>query len=70
MRVEKELFMPKNYYKQNYIEANLISEDANTISIGIGNMPEENSKMPNTYYYKYSKINGNYPNEKNEGTYN
>ena len=64
--VEKELFMPKNYYKQNYIEANLISEDANTISIGIGNMPEENSKMPNTYYYKYSKINGNYPNEKNE----
>ena len=64
--VEKELFMPEKNYKQNYIEANLISENDNTISLGIGNMPEENSKMPNTYYYKYSKINGNYPNEKNE----
>ena len=63
---EKELFMPEKYYKQNYIEANLISENDNTISLGIGNLPKENNNMPNTYYYKYSKINGEYPNEKNE----
>ena len=64
--VEKELFMPEKNYKQNYIEANLISENDNTISLGIGNMPKENKNMPNTYYYKYSKINGEYANEKNE----
>ena len=54
------------YYSSNFIEANIISENPNTISLGIGNMPKENTKLKNTYYYKYSKINNQYPTGQNE----
>ena len=50
----------------NFVEANVISENPNTISLGIGNIPKENKKLKDTYYYKYSKINKQYPTEKNE----
>ena len=65
--IEKELYTDggKRYYS-NYVETNLISEDINAVSLGIGNMPKENGKIVDTYYYKYSTINGIYPNEKNE----
>ena len=55
-----------DYYRQNYIEATLISEDDSTTSLGIGNMPEEISKVKDTYFYKYSNINGANPNKENE----
>ena len=55
-----------NYYSANYIEATLISENTSTISLGIGNMPEENTKLVDTYFYKYSNINGANPNKENE----
>ena len=56
----------KQRYYSNYIEANIVSEDKEKISLGIGNMKEENPKFINNHYYKYSKINGEYPNEKTE----
>ena len=55
-----------DYYRQNYIEGTLISEDNSTTSLGIGNMPEEISKVKDTYFYKYSNINGANPNKENE----
>ena len=55
-----------DYYRQNYIEATLISEDTSTTSLGIGNMPEEISKVKDTYFYKYSNVNGKNPNKENE----
>lgn len=55
-----------NYYRQNYIEATLISEDNSTTSLGIGNMPEEISKVKDTYFYKYSNVNGKNPSKENE----
>jgi len=63
--ISEKLFMPEKYYTRNYIEANLLGEN-NTVSLGIGNMPQENQKFVNNYYYKYSKINGKYPNKENE----
>ena len=62
----EELYMPEKYYKQNYIEANLISENSNTISLGVGNRHKSNKDLEKTYYYKYSKINGKYPTKENE----
>ena len=55
----------KRYYS-NYTEGNLISENTNTISLGVGNMPKENTKFIDNYYYKFSKVNGNYPTAENE----
>ena len=53
-----------NYYS-NYIQADL-SSSSETLSLGIGSIPQENLKLKDTYYYKYSKINGINPNEENE----
>ena len=65
--IEKELYTDGRLcYYSNYVETNLISEDISTVSLGIGNMPKENEKLVDTYYYKYSSINGIYPNEENE----
>jgi len=55
----------KRYYS-NYVGGNLVSENPEEISLGIGNMPGENIKFIDNYYYKYSKINGKYPNKENE----
>ena len=64
--IEKELYMAETYYKQNYVEANLISENSNAISLGVGNKNKSNKDLEKTYYYKYSKINGKYPTKENE----
>ena len=61
----EKLFMPEKYYTRNYIEANILSPN-NTVSLGIGNMPRENQRFVSNYYYKYSTINGEYPNKENE----
>ena len=62
----EELYMPEKYYRLNYVEANLISENDNTTSLGIGNRQKSNGKLEKTCYYKYSKINGKYPTKENE----
>ena len=65
-RIGKELDEFEQFYKSNYSEANLISNDNSSISLGIGSNPEENVKFKATYYYKYSSLNGKNPNEANE----
>ena len=65
--IAKELYIEdRNHYYSNFIEANVISENPNNVSLGIGNMEKENQKLKDTYYYKYSKVNNEYPTEKNE----
>ena len=67
-KIETELYDTAiaDYYRTMYIEANLISKDKSTISLGIGSNPEENGKIKDTYYYKYSNINEENPNRENE----
>ena len=64
--IAEELYMPETYYYSNYVEADLNSEDNTTISLGIGGRKDQNQYLKNTYYYKYSTINGENPNEQNE----
>lgn len=61
-----DLYMPETYYYSNYIEAYLNSEDTNTVSLGIGGRQNQNAYLKDTYYYKYSSINGENPNRQNE----
>ena len=64
---QKELYIGQNsIYSSNYVQVDLVSEDNNTVSLGIGNMPNQNQYLQNAYYYKYSTINGENPNEQNE----
>ena len=62
--IEKDLYTQtgQNYYRNNYVQAYLTSEDQETVSLGIGSSKENNSKFTNTYIYKYSKINDQYIN--------
>ena len=64
--IAEDLYMPENYYYSNYIEAYLESEDSFTISLGVGGKKAEDEGLKNTYYYKYSTLNGENPNEENE----
>ena len=61
----KEL-LDNNYYYRNYVQADLISDDNLTVSLGIGGRKVDNQKFVNTYFYKYSTINGENPNVQNE----
>ena len=64
---QKELYIGQNsIYSSNYVQVDLVSEDNNTVSLGIGNMPNQNKYLQDAYYYKYSTINGENPNEQNE----
>ena len=62
--IQKELYMPESFYYGNYVETNIKGKGA--LSLGIGNMPNQNQYLKDTYYYKYSTINGENPNEQNE----
>ena len=64
--IVEELYMPESFYYSNYIEGDISSEDNLTVSLGIGNIKSQNQYLKDTYYYKYSTINGENPNEKNE----
>ena len=63
--IEAELFSngTTKYYYNNYVHAKLESEDEDKVSIGIGGYKIENTKLINTYAYKYSTINGQYVSE-------
>ena len=65
-RIEEELYNPTSYYYRNYVEADISSDDGIYISLGIGSMPNQNQYLTNTYFYKYSTINGENPTDKNE----
>ena len=64
--VETTLYMPENFYYGNYVQANIESDDNATISLGIGGSSTQNQYLKDTYYYKYSKVNGENPNIENE----
>ena len=62
--VQKELYVAENvdFYYRNLAHAYLLCDDQ-YVSLGIGGAKEENNKLKNTYFYKYSKINNSYINE-------
>ena len=64
--IAEDLYTAQTFYYSNYIEAQLQSDDPNTVSLGIGGRTDQNLVLSNTYYYKYSTINGENPNEQNE----
>ena len=64
--IAEDLYMPETYYYSNYVEAYLDCEDTNTVSLGIGGRQNQNSYLKDTYYYKYSSINGENPTVQNE----
>jgi len=64
--IAESLYKPESYFYRNYVQSDIISSDKSTTSIGIGNMPRENMNLVNTYFYKYSTINGENLNEEND----
>ena len=58
--IAKEIFRDESFYYNNYIEADVTSENTSTGSLIIGGRPDENSYITNTYVYKYSTLNGDY----------
>ena len=64
--IAEKLYTDVDCYYRNFVEAKLESNDQTTISLGVGGMPNQNQFMKNTYYYKYSQLNGINPNERNE----
>ena len=65
-KIEEKLYNPASYYYSNYVEADISSDNDIYVSLGIGSMPTEDLYLSNTYFYKYSTINGNNPNAQNE----
>jgi len=57
-KIDVELYYPANYFKQNYFEIYITTEDESSSSPGVGSRKIENSNFPNTYIYKYGTING------------
>ena len=64
--IAEKLYTDVDCYYRNFVEAKLESNDQTTTSLGIGGMLNQNQFMKNTYYYKYSQLNGINPNEQNE----
>ena len=68
-KIESDIYIGNNdiyFYYSNYVQADLHSNDNLTISLGIGNRPEQNKRLKDMYYYKFSTINEQNPNEQNE----
>ena len=61
----KELYSVEDYYS-NYAQVDLVSNNIATTSLGIGGMQNQNQYLKDTYYYKYSSINGENPTAQNE----
>ena len=64
--IAESLYKPEAYFYRNYVQSDIISSDKNTTSMGIGNMSRENMNLADTYFYKYSTINGENLNEEND----
>ena len=54
------IYREQPLYNNNYIEADVISDNTSTSSLIIGGRPDENDYITNTYVYRYSTLNGNY----------
>ena len=68
-KIDSDIYIGNNdtyYYYSNFVQADLNSNNELTTSIGIGNRPEQNQRLKDMFYYKYSTINGENPNEQNE----
>jgi len=57
-KIDVELYNPANYFRRNYFELYITTEDESTSSPGVGSRKIENANLPNTYIYKYGTING------------
>ena len=64
--IATDLYMPESFYYSNYVQADIETEDSSSISLGIGGRPDQNQYLKDTYYYKYSTINGENPTAQNE----
>ena len=64
--IAEDLYMPDTYYYSNYIEAYVDCDDDSTSSLGIGGRENQNQYLKDTYYYKYSSLNGENPTAQNE----
>ena len=53
-------------YRRILVEANIISNDEQTASLGIGDRTEDSTKFVDTYVYEYSTINGNFITTQND----
>ncbi len=58
--IATEIYRATSYYYNNYIDADVTSQDESTGSLIIGSRPDENDYITNTYVYKYSTLNGDY----------
>ena len=68
-KIDSDIYIGNNdtyYYYSNFVQADLNSNNELTTSLGIGNRPEQNQRLKDMFYYKYSTINGENPNEQNE----
>ena len=64
--IAEDLYMPETYFYGNFIQADLVSNTPSTMSLGIGNKPNQTQYLADTYFYKFSTVNGENPNETNE----
>ena len=64
--IATDLYMPESFYYSNYVQADIESEDSSSISLGIGGRADQNQYLKDTYYYKYSSLNGENPTAQNE----
>ena len=64
--ISTTLYMPDKFYYGIYVQADINSGDLNSTSLGIGGMSNQNQYLKDTYYYKYSSINGENPTTQNE----
>ena len=64
--ITEDLYMPDTYYYSNYVEAYVNCDDDSTSSLGIGSRENQNQYLKDTYYYKYSSLNGENPTAQNE----
>ena len=64
--IAEKLYMPEEFYYSNYVQADIESEDSSSMSLGIGGRSDQNQYLKDTYYYKYSTINGKNPSTQNE----
>ena len=55
-----------NKYRYILVEANIISNDEQTASLGIGDRKEDSTKFVDTYVYEYSTINNEFINTQND----
>ena len=64
-KTDKELYLDSQF-ASNYIEAYIKSQDSKSVSLGIGDRQQENQRLIDNYYYKYSSVNEENPNIYNE----